>query len=412
MKERNATFTTLSAIGIILIILGHLDLGIATFGGLFPYYSYHVMIFVFVAGYFYKPENEEHIGAFILHKAGKLLLPYFVWNLIYGIIAILMRGAGFEFAGELNLYNLFIAPFMGGHQFGLNAAAWFVPALFLLELCDILARKMTATVCAFIRRKHRSEGELSKDNSDVYNPNAIYGTNVEWLFMILYLAVGILVVYLAKRGSVYDYYKIPGRLMLMAPSLQLGRLYRTKLEKSDITPSIIYIPLVFVMSAIVKFTHGGLAYSTVWVTGFAGTVLTPFITTLIGIALWLRVAKILAKLFVEGRAVKDKTTATDSSPRYGVIGRIINVTGAHTFDIMMHHLAVFMIIKSIFAFMAERTSVLSGFDMEAYKSDLYYVYAPGTPALSKCVYLLLGLIIPILIGCMTGSIKNKICKNR
>lgn len=406
MKQRNATFTTLSAIGIILIILGHLDLGIATFGGLFPYYSYHVMIFVFIAGYFYKPENEEHIGAFILHKAGTLLLPYFIWNLIYGIIAVPMRGAGFEFAGELNLYNLFVAPFMGGHQFGLNAAAWFVPALFLLELCDVLARKTVSTVCTLAQRKPKSEGESSKAYNNDSTENAIYGTKAEWLYMILYLAVGMLVVYLAKRGSVYDYYKIPGRLMLMAPSFQLGRLYKTRLEKYDITPSIIYIPLVFIMSVIIKLTHGGLAYSTVWVTGFAGTVVTPFVTTLIGVALWLRVSKILAQIFINKTVCEPYIS--DGSPGCGLIGRIINVTGAHTFDIMMHHLAVFMIIKSIFAFIYNKVSVASGFDMEAYKADLYYVFAPGIPAFSKCIYLVLGLIIPILIGCATDAVKSKI----
>ena len=43
--KRNDTFVILSAIGIILILLGRLDFPLLTMGGLFPYYSFHVMLF-------------------------------------------------------------------------------------------------------------------------------------------------------------------------------------------------------------------------------------------------------------------------------------------------------------------------------------------------------------------------------
>ena len=57
-------------------------------------------------------------------------------------------------------------------------------------------------------------------------------------------------------------------------------------------------------------------------------------------------------------------------------------------------------------------SALSGFDMEAYKSDLYYIFAPGIPALSKCIYLILGLVIPIMIGCGIEASKSKFIRNK
>lgn len=396
MKERNTTFTILSAIGMILILLGHLDFDVATFGGLFPYYSYHVMIFVFIAGYFRKPENEEHIAGFICKKAKRLLLPYLIWNVVYGLVSAALRANDYDYAGEFNLYNIFAAPFVGGHQFGLNSPAWFVPALFLLEVSDICARKVIdflyKRICGF-----RSDS----------NNKGMYATAMEWVVMILYLMVGMSVVYLAERGSVYDLYRIPARLMLMAPSLQFGRLYRTRLERYDITPGIIYFPLLFLMNLILTTTHGGLAYSTVWVTGFGGTLLTPFITSLTGIALWLRISKILCKLFDNKetpsfRIVGEGEELKSISPAF----RLMQGIGTHTYDIMMHHLAVFWLIKAAFVRIGESTAfatVLNDIDIQSFKSDIYYTYVPDGIIGYKWVYLAAGLLIPLMVGYLSEA---------
>lgn len=392
-RERDLTFTILSAVGIILILLGHLDFSAATFGGLFPYYSYHVMIFVFIAGYFRKPEDEDHIGAFLLRKAKRLLLPYYLWNVVYGLLSMLLRQEGFSFAGEFNPYNLLAAPFVGGHQFGLNAAAWFVPALFMLEACDIIARKIFKIIYV----------KFAGPDKDMY------GTFTEWVIMILYLMVGIVTVWLSKRGSVYDLYRIPARLMFMAPTLQFGRLYRTRLKKYDITPSIIYFPLLGLMNLILTATHGGLAYSTVWVNGFSGTVITPFITTLTGIALWLRISKILSRFFNNGYKANEQTkeqefhvvTDDERTEKESATLRAIKSVGEHTFDIMMHHLAAFMLVKSVFYLICKHSALCSDFDPGLFKTDLYYTYIPDGIEGFKWLYLAAGLIIPLLLACIS-----------
>ncbi len=79
-KRDNDTFRILSAIGIILIVAGHADFQIFDLGGLFPYYSYHVAIFLFVSGYFYNEDDEVHIGAYIRRKAARLLVRCFLWR--------------------------------------------------------------------------------------------------------------------------------------------------------------------------------------------------------------------------------------------------------------------------------------------------------------------------------------------
>jgi len=352
MEKRNLKFTVLSAIAMLLVILGHLDCNYLTFGGLFPYYSYHVMIFVFISGYFYKTEDEKKPLAYIYRKFLRLMIPYFAWNIVYGIITVILHGKGFLIGGDFNCYNLFLSPFVGGHQFMYNATAWFVPALFALEICNIAGRKLLSVI-------------------HIKN---------EWVIMALYLAMGVFTVYMARRGSVYDYYKIPGRLMLMAPVFQMGRIYREKLERLDIVPTIIYIPLVIVMNLVLVKTHGGLAYSTVWVTGFANTVFTPFITAITGIAFWLRVSRIIA----------DRLTSLSDE---NIFKRFTEYFGSHTLDVCMHQLIVFMGIKQICLMLG-----MQGFDTEKYISDVYYTYAPEGMEAFKLIYVIAGVLVSLLIG--------------
>lgn len=356
MNERNTKFTVLSMMGMILVILGHLDWDGLTFFGLFPYYSFHVLIFVFISGYFYKPESETNIAGYIGHKCKTLLVPYFIWNLVYGLIATILHEFGFSIGGQITLYNLFIAPFVGGHQFIYNAAAWFVPALFMLEVCNVLGRKLLG--CLKIKN--------------------------EWVIFALYLLVGCFAVFMAKRGSVYDYYKIPGRLMVMAPAFALGRVYREKLEKYDITPSYIYIPLLFVMNFILVKTHGGLAYSVVWVTGFANTFLTPFITMLTGIALWLRISRIIAGV------IENKN---------GIAARFIRYFGNNTYSVMMHQLIIFMGVKEVFYLLYKAgSSIGAGFDEIMYHGDVYYTFVPYGIEAFKIVYAILAIALSLCIA--------------
>lgn len=125
--KENKIFRILSAIGIILVVAGHLGYNLFEIGDLFPYYSFHVFIFLFVSGYFYKKEAEERIGSYILGKCITLLVPYFLWNLFYGILTNILHGAGFAIGEPLSFKTLFLSPFLDGHQFMYNFPAWFVP---------------------------------------------------------------------------------------------------------------------------------------------------------------------------------------------------------------------------------------------------------------------------------------------
>ncbi len=340
----------LSAIGIILVVAGHLGYNLFDIGGLFPYYSFHVFIFLFVSGYFYRREAEERIGRYLIGKCVTLLLPYFVWNLFYGILSNLLHGAGFSIGETLSLRGLFLSPFLDGHQFMYNFPAWFVPVLFMLEVINVLMRK----VLSLLR------------------------LNYEWLIFAGCLAAGILTVWLAIGGHVWGYYKLPGRLLFMMPGFQMGRIYREKLEDLDRLEDGPYFLIVMGIQVLITILCGGLAFSAVWVSSFANGPLIPYLTVVTGIAFWLRIARIISGIpYLAGKMV--------------YIGR-------NTFAVMMHHTLCFMLVKELFYLCSLYTPLCREFDREMFFSEINFVYLAGGSEASKWLYLLAGIGLPLMIA--------------
>lgn len=74
-------FKILYAIGIIFVVIGHCGGGgINILSDWFPPYAFHLQLFAFASGYFYKSSSEEYIGKYILKKIKTLLVPLYCWN--------------------------------------------------------------------------------------------------------------------------------------------------------------------------------------------------------------------------------------------------------------------------------------------------------------------------------------------
>ena len=359
----NKTFRILSAIGIILVVAGHLGYNLFEIGELFPYYSFHVFIFLFVSGYFYKREAEDRIGSYIIGKCLTLLVPYFLWNLFYGILAGILHGAGFSMGESLSLRTLFLSPFLDGHQFMYNFPAWFVPVLFMLEVINVLMRKILSLI----------------------------HLNFEWLIFVGCLAVGILTVWLAIGGHVWGYYKLPGRLLFMMPGFQMGRIYREKLEAHDTLEDGPYFLLVMGIQILITILCGGLAFSAVWVSSFANGPVIPYLTVITGIAFWLRIARILSGIpYLAGKMA--------------YIGR-------NTYSIMMHHVASFMLVKAFFYLCSLYTPLCSEFDQEMFFHEIGFVYLAGGSEASKWIYLFVGIALPLVIAELQYCVSKRIKRN-
>lgn len=385
-RDYNVALGILSALAILMIVAGHAGYDILTVGGLFPYYSFHVPLFLFISGYFYRTEEEERPLLYLKKKAKRLLLPYFVWNLVYGVIAWALRAfGGFSMGEGISLKTLLLSPFLNGYQFIYNYAAWFVPVLFLIEMMNLCMRLV-------LKKLH---------------------LNSEWLILIGTLAVGMTVVQFAIEGRVWGLYKTPGRILFLYPSFQMGQFYKKKLEAKDTLSNAPYFAVVLGVQVLLHLCCNGLAYSSVWCTGFANGPLIPYVTVVTGTAFWLRAAKILSPLCgggygmraamqtdaesgltvakPEAEGKKDKTAAKNPA------GGFLLYLGRNTYAVMMHHVMAFMLVKMVLAVIAANTGYLADFDFVRLYADIDYFYLVKGSEAFRMVYLAAGAGLPLLL---------------
>lgn len=361
-REYNVTFGILSALAILMIVAGHSGYDILTVGGLFPYYSFHVPLFMFISGYFYREEEESRPFAYLKKKAKRLLLPYLIWNVVYGLLAAAMRAfGGFAMGEAVSLKTLFVTPFLNGYQFILNYAAWFVPVLFIVEMMKLCMRLLL--------------GRLR--------------INSEWLILIGTLAVGMLVVWFAMEGHVWGLYKTPGRILFLYPCFQMGQFYKKKLEPRDKLGNVPYFAVVLGIQVLLHLCCNGLAYSSVWVTGFANGPVIPYVTAVSGIAFWLRAARLLSPL-CDGRQ-------SDEDAAQNPAGGFLLYLGRNTYAVMMHHVMAFMLVKMVLAGAAAHTGYLADFDFVRFYADIDYYYLVKGSEAFQMVYLAAGVGLPLML---------------
>ena len=357
--EYNITFGILTGTAIVMVVAGPFGYGVLTVGDLFPYYSFHVPLFMFISGYFYKEVGKGQTFGYVKKKVCRLLVPYLLWNLVYGLLAWLLRGYGFSMGEEISVRTLFLAPFMHGYQFIYNYAAWFVPVLLVIEMMNLLMR----FICGWSFEK------LSRRRDE--------GGNLEWFYLAGSLAIGMIVVCLAIGGHVWGDYKAAGRILFLYPSYQMGQFYKKKLEKHDTMGNLVYFAIVMGVQTLLQIGCNGLAFSSVWCTGFANGPLVPYVTIVTGIAFWLRIAKVAAPVI--GRS------------------RVIRFLGQNTYTVMMHHVLVFMLIKMILAGVAAGTGLCGDFDFAQFYSNIDYIYLVNGVEHFKMVYLAAGVGVPLAI---------------
>lgn len=190
---------------------------------------------------------------------------------------------------------------------------------------------------------------------------------------------------LAIGGHVWGIYKFPGRLLLMFLGFQMGKIYKEKIETHDTLSDGIYFLMVIGVQILISIFNAGLAFGVVWVTSFANGFVVPYLTVVTGIAFWLRTAGLISKTPV-------------------ISGKLVTV-GRNTYSIMMHHVAVFMLVKGIFYLCNCLTPLCAGFDRELFFHDINYVYLAGGTEASKWLYLLARIGVPLLIAERLKKIK-------
>lgn len=134
MQERNAWVDYAKAIGIILVVYGHVARGVFNAG--LPMdesryilvdsiiYSFHMPLFFFLSGlFFYDSLVKRGKTGLIVNKVDTIVYPFIVWSLLQGLIEVVLSNYT---NGEVTLSEVFSLLWAPRAQF------WFLYALFLV----------------------------------------------------------------------------------------------------------------------------------------------------------------------------------------------------------------------------------------------------------------------------------------
>ena len=114
-NKRIEELDIIKGIGIVLIVLGHLEPGIYLMKYL---YSFHLFLFFVCSGYIGVRYEKRKFAEILKENIKRLLLPYIFWSLISQFIDF--------FVGKIDILQAISNVFLLNANVGWNAALWFL----------------------------------------------------------------------------------------------------------------------------------------------------------------------------------------------------------------------------------------------------------------------------------------------
>ena len=361
-------FKIIYAIAMLSVIADHLrgkgsiELNIQ---GWFHYGSFHMQLFMFSAGYFYKKKNIAHTCDYIFKKFKRLIIPIYQYNFFYGFYIQLLKKFGFR--NNIRPFSfriLFIEP-LGGCGFKHITPSWFSSSLFFVETYNIIKRKIVSLLKIEIH---------------------------ESIYFIIDIFISSCCVVLSNKGyNLIDIHMHILRFLHLNVYYEFGIFFNKHLEflvqkiRNDIFfASIFILKLSFHLyySKTPAFYFGKSQY-------FNYCPFTVIIISILGILFWFRIGEIL--LPVLGKNL------------------YINIIANHTFSIMINHSFAIDLIRTLFAIISKNSQYCKNFDFNRYYSmDVTYIYIPNNVVQSGIIYFINCLITPIIIQKIINKFKYNI----
>lgn len=294
---RDPSVDIAKGIGILFVIGGHCGIEIPDL----PTYSFHIPLFYFVSGFFLT--GHRSFGEELAHKTKKILIPYCYYNLFFGILSFLLSFIGITWAhptllSAINFQNLFINPFLSGHQFQISCPLWFVPSVFLVGM---LFHPLAAMLEKF------------------------YQSKLKTCILVLCL---LCVYYLAVNTSTFQEnipLSVASRTLIGLVFCILGNFYFR--NKAKIPPFVLFMTAIFVY-AYFSIKYGGFNYSLVWNdygTGIGRKI--SFFVSLSGLMIFISLSDLMAR-------------NNNSS-----LNNFFIFLGQNSFHIMAIHLSFFLVLN-------------------------------------------------------------------
>lgn len=358
----------MSCIGILLVVCGHENSNALTIGGFFPYYSYHLPLFMFISGYFYSTSAEKRPLTYIARKFCSTIVYYLFWLFAYALIAELFRfiiGDVFTIAPYLTLKSMVLDPLKSSRSVcGFIGSAWYLVALFNVLVINVCLR--------IILKKVKLCNEAM-----IFLISSVIG--IAGLYIMNQNKYGWLAIRLFQTGYFF-------------PFFQLGRLYKVHLEASDHLSNAKYFGTIFVVQILLFALYGKAPKAlSSYMNGFEKPIL-DFMFGLTGIAFVLRISRILDPVIGQSKAVL-------------YIGR-------NTRTIMSHHLFWYFILHLLLSFIVPFVDGIGEIDYAKMYQTVYYHFYPFGITGFNFAYVVLTIALPLLTLKLMQVCKAKVLKNR
>lgn len=371
--KSNKKFMILSAIGIFMVVDHHTFTCFNIFGDFLPYNSFFMPMFVFISGYFNKVDSSTKLWPYFIKKVRSLLVPYVGISLaVFGLQQLInLIKLGYEMASVPSGYFSYVLDrIVTVGSFGaIVEPMWFVISLFV-----------TLMVYAILKKY-------------------LYRIWNSYVMLVLFAGLHIMVVYLAKTvdPESLTYLLVPLKCLFFLPFLELGIIYRDRLEKKHTSLSSGFkIGLMFALLVInaIRTFYLPYAYDLAFdsidnLSGFTSPYyVTPLVSALIGILFWLTLVDLIAKQVGESR--------------------FVNYMSCNTFWIMGFHILFFNVLNLILMAISRNIVTLSHFDIEAFKETEWYYWEIGSNA--KILYVLIGVLGPLFFKWVFDKISSPVRK--
>ena len=363
MTERrtksNKKFMLLSAIGIFMVVDHHTFTALNLFGDYIPYNSFFMPMFVFISGYFNKVDSSTGLLKYVWKKIKNLLIPYAGISLLVFALRQLINWIKLGEVQEISSWYLSYVLqriITVGSFASVAAPMWFVIALFATLLIYAVLKVL-----------------LSKIR--IWN---------SYVMLAVFTGLNILSVFLARNLAADQ---VTGLLILLKamfflPFLEMGILYREHLEQKHSNMSAggrIGLMGSLLVINVIRTAYMPAPYDIAFdsideMAGFTSPFLvTPLISSLIGILFWLTLTDLVGKPFHESR--------------------FINYMSCNTFWIMGLHITFFNVLNLILMLIKENIIDPKYFDCDSFRESEWYFWgiSPGF----KLVYVIIGILGPL-----------------
>lgn len=348
-KARDMRIDLLRSFGIFCIVYAHcMDHGFRPVH-LFTVSSVFVIqLFVFCGGYFYR-DSEIPFMKFLCKKSKQYLLPYYFWNLVYGLVSAVLRKLGvIEYGKGLSFTTLLLEPWSDGAQFYFNYASWFLLSLFVVVILTEIVRRIIAKTIGHSR-------------------------NTDYCLLAVFFLLSLGAMLLLGEEQYHYGLKIAVlRPLVLLPYYQLGYVYKTYwCSGCSNRVKLIWATGLLVLHIALNLVFDRLGTKMVY-GHFVGNPIVLMVAALSAVLLLAAIGGLL-----------EKPLARIS---------VISTLSRNTMSIMLHHMFVMFLIQLFLCCLG-----FPGFDGEQFRSSIWYDYTFGLEReWFVLIYVAIAMAVPVV----------------